>query len=129
MRIDNKSEGVLTDLIHWVKNELLSKEAMKKDPYPLFAIDEVTVEITFELIGEVDGGFDIKLVKAGSKVGENRTQKAIVKMKPIVPYTKIVPELGEKHAELTEKVIDDSVRVILKGKPPEDQDSIAKREP
>jgi hypothetical protein len=112
MYIDNKKSVKLSELIHWVKQELLSAKAFENDSVPLFVIDEVIVEINFVLAGEADGGFDLQVVKAGTKVSEERVQKAIVKMKSLVPYERVRERLEEKHLKHLE---DRVVKVIVKG--------------
>jgi len=112
MPLDTKGTVRLSELIRWVKKELLSDEALQDDPVPLFVIDEVTVEVNFVLSGEGEGGFDLQVVKAGAKVAEERVQKAIVRMKPLVPYEQVRARLGEEQLERLEK---EGVRVLLKG--------------
>src|SRR5512141_216201 len=97
MPLDTKDTIKLSELIHWVKRELLSDDALKDDPVPLFVIDEVTIEVNFVLSGEGTGEFNLQVVKAGAKVTEERVQKAIVRMKPIVPYERVRERLDEKH--------------------------------
>ena len=119
MFIDTKNTVKLNDLIHWVKMELLSDEALRNDSIPLFVIDEVTVEVNFVLSGKGEGGFDLLVVKAGAEVGEERVQKAIVKMKPIVPYERVRERLEEKQLKHLE---DRAVRVLVKGRDLSEQD-------
>jgi hypothetical protein len=112
MPLDTKSTVKLSELIHWVKKELLSDEALRDDPVPLFMIDEVTVEVNFVLSGEGEGGVDLQVVKAGAKVAEKRVQKAIVRMKSLVPYERVRERLGERHLRHLE---DRVVRALVKG--------------
>jgi len=112
MPLDTKKAVKLSELIRWVKKELLSDEALRDDPVPLFVIDEVTVEVNFVLSGEGEGGFDLQVVTAGAKVAEERMQKAIVRMKPLVPYERVRERLEEKHLKRLE---DRVIRVLVKG--------------
>lgn len=112
MPLDTKSTVRLSELIHWVKRELLSDEARRDDPVPLFVIDEVTVEVNFVLSGEGEGGFDLQVVKAGAKVAEERVQKAIVRMRPVVPYERVRDRMGKEQLERLER---EGMRVLLKG--------------
>ncbi len=109
---DTRNAVRLSELIHWVKKELLSDEAFRDDPVPLFVIDEVTVEVNFVISGEGEGSFDLQVVKADAKVAEERVQKAIVRMKPIVPYERVRERLGEKHLRHFE---DRLIRMLVKG--------------
>ena len=112
MPLDTKKAVKLSELIRWVKKELLSDEAFRNDPVPLFVVDEVTVEVNFVLSGEGEGGFDLQVVTAGAKVAEERVQKATVRMKPLVPYERVRERLEEKHLKRLE---DRVIRVIVKG--------------
>lgn len=122
MYLDNKNSVKLSELIHWVKQELLSEETRRTDPVPLFVVDEVTLEVNFVLTGEGEGGFDVKVVKAGAKVTEERMQTVTIKMKPLVPYNKLAEEFAKQKPHLIEQVMEDSVRVLLRGRTVEDDE-------
>jgi len=124
MYIDTKDTVKLSELIHWVKKELLSDDALKDDLVPLFVIDEVTVEVNFVVSGEGNGEFDLQVVKATAKVSEERVQKAIVKLKPLVPYERVRERLDERQLRHLE---DRVVRVLVKGLDLSEQD-VPKRE-
>lgn len=124
--LDNKDTVKLNELINWVKQELLSKEARSKDPVPLFVIDEVTVEVNFVLSGKGGGGFDLKVVKADAEVSEERIQKAIVRMKPLLSHEEVVDKLLTEYPQIKEEIVNDSVKVILKGRG-SDEESVPKR--
>ncbi len=116
MASDNKPVSLI-DLIYWVKQELLSEEARKKDPVPLFTIDEIAVEVNFMVEGTMKGGFSaLKVVEAGSEVSEQRVQKATIKLTPILDREQVVDELVASNSEILEIVKSDSVRALLKGK-------------
>ena len=112
MHIDTKESVSLSELIGWVKKEILEDTNNDNDAIPLFVIDEVTVEVNFVLTGGGKGGFDFKVVKVDSEIAEERVQKAIVKMKPIVPYERIRAKLEEQDLSHFE---DRVVGAILKG--------------
>ena len=114
---DNKRPISLSELIYWVKQELLSEEARKKDPVPLFTIDEVTVEVNFVVEGTIEGGFSVlKIVEVGSEVLEQQVQKATIKMTPILDREQVVDELVASNPEILEVVKSESVKAVLKGK-------------
>ncbi len=115
MRLDNKHTLSLMELIYWVKKELLSNEVQENDPAPLFVIDEVTVEVNFVISGEGEGGFDLQIVKAGAKVGEERVQKATVRMKPLFSLSELRNKLEEEHPDQLEVIKEKGVRILLKG--------------
>ena len=101
----NKKPISLSELIYWVKQELLSDEARKKDPVPLLVIDEVTVEVNFVVDGEVGAGFSaLQVVEVGSKVKDQRVQKATIKMTPILDREQLLDELATLYPDLLKKV-------------------------
>lgn len=112
MPLDVKDTVKLSELIYWLKRELLSEEMFEGDPLPLFVIDEVSVEVNFVVSGETEGGFDLQVVKVGAKIAEERVQKAVVRMKPLVPYERVRERLEERHLKHLE---DKVVRIIVKG--------------
>lgn len=112
MYLDTKDSVKLSELIYWVKKELLSKESFEEDTMPLFMIDEVTVEVNFVLSGEGEGGINLQVVKVGTKVSEERVQKAIVKLKPLVPYERVRERLEEQQLKHFE---DRVVKILVKG--------------
>jgi hypothetical protein len=112
MHLDTKKTIKLSELIYWVKKELLSDETLRNDPVPLFIIEEVTVEVNFILSGEGEGGFDLQVVKAGAKIAEERVQKAIVRMKPLISSERLREKLGKEQIEYLEK---EGMKVMLKG--------------
>lgn len=115
MYLDNKNTVKLSELIYWVKQELLSDEARRNDPVPLFVIDEVTVEVNFVLAGKGSGGFDVVIAKANAEVAEERVQKATVRMKSLIPYDELVAEYKTKHPQERKQSLNDSLKVLLKG--------------
>jgi hypothetical protein len=117
----------LRELIQWVKQELLSEEAQKKDQVPLFTIDEVTVEVNFVVDGKLKSGFSaLRIVEAGSEVSEKRVQKAIIKMTPILERQQMIDELVTLRPEIAEGVKSKSARAFLKGRV-EDESTVAPR--
>lgn len=87
---DNKDSVKLSELIAWIKQELLVQERLNAESGPLFAVEEVTVEVNFVVEGKGQTGLDVKVLQLGTEIAEQRVQKAIVKMKPILPYEEIL---------------------------------------
>lgn len=107
----------LSDLIYWVKQELLSEEANKKDPVPLFAIDEIMVEVNFVVDATVKSGVSIfKVVEFGSEIGGQAVQKATIKMSPIIKREQIIDRLKDSSPEIMKVVEENTYKAILKGK-------------
>lgn len=103
----------ISDLIARLKTELLSKQTTGEPN--LFAIDEVTVEINFVVDGNIESGFNLGVVTLGSQVGEERVQKIIVKMSPIVSKQQLIEKINSQPDEAS-KVLDASSRAVLRGK-------------
>ena len=63
-----------------------------------------------------------------AKVGEERVQKAIVRMKPIVSHEELATEFKNKQPEVRKQILNDSVKILLKGRSVSDRDAIPERE-
>lgn len=122
MYLDNKGSISLADLIFWVKKELLSPRSLGRDPAPLFVIDEVTIEVNFVLKGSGKGGFDMVVVKAEGEVGEERIQKATVRLKPIIASEALSTRFAETYPQKMEEIVSRSIAVLFKGQSDEDDD-------
>ncbi len=116
MDLNNKNTIKLSELIHWVKQELLSDEARRNDPVPLFVIDEITVEVNFVLAGEGQSGFEAVIVKADAQVAEERVQKATVRLKPLISVEELATEFANQHPLTRRQVLSDFVRVLIRGR-------------
>jgi hypothetical protein len=88
----------LSDLINRVKQDLLSEQA--KTGADLFSIDEVTIELSFVVNGDIDSGFSLGVITLGSQVSEERIQKISLKLTPIMPKQQVIESLGEEQAHM-----------------------------
>ena len=122
MYLDNKGSISLADLIFWVKKELLSPRSLGRDPAPLFVIDGVTIEVNFVLKGSGKGGFDMVVVKAEGEGGEERIQKATVRLKPIIASEALSTRFAETYPQKMEEIVSRSIAVLFKGQSDEDDD-------
>ncbi len=113
--IDNKKTIKLHELISWVKKEIRLADLAENDPAPLFAIDEVTLEVNFVLGGEGAGTFDMVVVKADTKVTEERVQKATIHLKSLIPAERLSEMLEKDHSQAYQRIVNESIRVLLKG--------------
>lgn len=114
--MDNKKTIKLSDLITWVKQEIRAAERTEDDPAPLFAIDEVTLEVNFMLEGETAGKFNMVVVKADGIVSEQRVQKATIHMKAIVSPERLAEDLEKNHPKTYRRLLFESANVLLKGR-------------
>jgi len=103
----------LSELIAWVKQDLLSEEARKNDPVPLFTIDEVTVEVNFTVEANNEGKISLKIIEFGGGVSGQTVQKATIKLTPILTKE----EIREIRKEEIAKYKSHAARVIMRGEP------------
>lgn len=111
----------LQDLIYQVKDELLAPNPAQKakDPYPLFFIDKVELEIAVKVTQSRDG--DIKLtvldfaeVGTGRSVDRERGHVVKVSLSPLLSRDAILAE-AMKDERVRGMVTGDSVAAFVKG--------------
>jgi hypothetical protein len=115
MPLDNKNTIKLSELIVYVKNEILAAKTLDEDKVPLFGIDEVTLEVNFVLKGEAQGKFDMVVVKAGAEVVEERVQKATIHLKALISPEKLLEEIQVKNPPLYKALVKKAKTELLKG--------------
>ena len=106
----------LSELIYRIKQDLLSEEARLRDPTTLYHIDEVSLEVNFVVTGDIDSGFSVGVVSLGSQVGEERVQKVIIKMTPLISKEETIWRLRQE-GRLWRGVTEASMAATLKGRP------------
>jgi len=102
---DNTDKMGLNEFISRLKKELLSDHSLlnKEDTVPFFAVEEVTVEVNF--VTRYDGNIGAKfwVISADARESNETAQKAIIRMKPILPVKDLIleiyPDLKEKTKE------------------------------
>ena len=115
------SEIGLQDLIYQVKNELLAPNPAQraKDPYPLFFIDKVELEIAVKVSRADDGGIkltvlDFAEVSAGRSVERERGHVVKVSLSPLLSRDAILAE-AMKDERVRQMVKDNSKRAFVRG--------------
>jgi len=111
----------LQDLIYQVKNELLALNPAQKaqDPYPLFFIDKVELEIAVKVTRSRDDGIkltvlDFAEVSAGQSVDRERGHVVKVSLSPLLPREHILTQtLGDERVR--QMVESDSADAFIKG--------------
>lgn len=110
----------LQDLIYQVKNELLaSNPAQKaKDPYPLFFIDKVELEIAVKVTRATSGGIkltvlDFAEVGGGRSVDRERGHVVKVSLSPLLSRDVILAK-AMKDERVREMVTKDSAEAFVK---------------
>jgi hypothetical protein len=87
-----KSLGI-AELIRRIKQDLLTPESPNEPD--LFSIDEVTLEVNFTVSGDINSGFDLGVVTLGSDVSEERVQKVVIKMTPLVSKQQLIDAINQ----------------------------------
>jgi hypothetical protein len=110
----------LQDLIYQVKNELLALNPAQKarDPYPLFFIDKVELEIAVKVTRSRDGGIQLTVldfaeISAGRSVDRERGHVVKVSLSPLLSRDAILAEAMEDE-RVREMVAGDSVQAFVK---------------
>jgi hypothetical protein len=110
----------LQDLIYQVKNELLAPNPAQKgrDPYPLFFIDQVELEIAVKVTRSRDGGIQLTVldfaeISAGRSVDRERGHVVKVSLSPLLSRDAILAEAMEDE-RVREMVAGDSVQAFVK---------------
>jgi len=110
----------LQDLIYQVKDELLAPNPAQKakDPYPLFFIDKVELEIAVKVTQSRDGGIkltvlDFAEVGTGRSVDRERGHVVKVSLSPLLSRDAILAE-AMKDERVRQMVTGDSVAAFVK---------------
>jgi hypothetical protein len=110
--LNSKKSLGLTELIQRIRQDLLMKQAQNEPD--LFSIDEVTLEINFTISGDIEGGFDLGVVTLGTDVSEERVQKVVIKMTPLVSKQQLISALNQ-NPEMAQATLDISSRKLFRG--------------
>ena len=116
-----KSIG-LTELIYQVKRELLSSESRQNDPVPLFAVDEIELEVAITVSREGQVGINIQVFSLGGGASRADAQTVRVKLKPLRTREELIADLQKRDPGLFDTMTEESLLLLLKGgqadKPP-----------
>ena len=116
-----KSIG-LTELIYQVKRELLSSESRQNDPVPLFAVDEIELEVAITVSREGQAGINIQVFSLGGGASRADAQTVRVKLKPLRTREELIADLQKRDPGLFDTMTEESLLLLLKGgqadKPP-----------
>ena len=111
----------LQDLIYQVKRELLAPSPAQRarDPYPLFFIDKVELEIAVKVTRAAEGGvkltvLDFAEVSAGRSVDRERGHVVKVSLSPLLSREVILSE-ALKDERVRQMVQSDSAQALIKG--------------
>ena len=110
----------LTELIHQVKRELLSPESRRDDPVPLFAIDEIQLEVAVSVSREGQAGINIQVLNVGGGLAREDAQTVRVTLRPLRTREELIAELKERDPQLFARMTEESL-ILLKGSRPSDR--------
>jgi hypothetical protein len=110
----------LSEFIWQVKKDLLDRQLSKDDPVPLFAIDEIEVEVSVTASREAEGSAGLNLTILGvgleaggtGTVGKENAQTVRIKMTPLLSKAELYERLPDHiKAEIGRK----SQTTVLRG--------------
>lgn len=111
----------LQELIHKVKQELLAsnRAAEARDPYPLFMIEKLELEIAVKITRSRNGSIDLSVIgfaeaSAGQSVNREHGHLVRVTLTSLVPTTEIAAEVLQE-TPARQAIKRDLRRALLKG--------------
>jgi hypothetical protein len=110
----------LNELIYQVKRELLSAGSRENDPVPLFAVDEIELEVAVTVSREGQAGINIQVLNLGGGASREDAQTVRVRLKPLLTKEELLAELRKRNPGLFAAVTDES-QALLKGAEPSGQ--------
>jgi hypothetical protein len=102
----------ISELIQRIKQDLLITQSSTEPA--LFSIDEITLELNFTINGDIDSGFDLGVVTLGSTVSEERVQKIVLKMTPLVSKQQVVESINH-DIQKAETIVEATKKVLTRG--------------
>jgi hypothetical protein len=104
----------LTELIYQVKRELLNADGREDDPVPLFAVEEIELEVAVTVSREGQAGINIHVFNVGGSASREDAQTVRVKLKPLLSHEQLLAVLQKRDPSLFEAVSEES-QALLKG--------------
>jgi hypothetical protein len=104
----------LTELIYQVKRELLTAESRQNDPVPLFAVDEIELELAFTVSREGQAGINIQVLNVGGGASREDAQTVRVTLKPLRSREELIADLKARDPDVFATMTDESL-LLLKG--------------
>ena len=110
----------LAELIYQVKRELLAPATRQDDPVPLFAVDEIELEVAVTVSREGQAGINIHVLNLGAGASRADAQTVRVTLKPLLSREELLAVLQKRHPDLFAVVSEES-QALLKGAEPSTQ--------
>lgn len=96
----------LAELIDQVKRELLSPAPREADPAPLFAVDEIVLELAVSVTREAEAGINIQVLSIGGGAARADVQTVRVTLRPLRTREELLADLKardpQRFAEMAE---------------------------
>jgi hypothetical protein len=115
MQPPSKKESIgLADLIQQVRSELIQSVEGSGSDVPLFAVDEVELEIGVTIAKRAEGGLDIKVVQLGASGERSDVHRVSVRLLPLLTLEERRAELRKKNqwAELVRTQMDATLKSV-----------------
>lgn len=105
----------LQDLIYQVKHELLTpnRQARAEDPYPLFAIEKIELEIAVAVKREGRTGLRISVLELGGSISREQGHTVKVTLAPLLAQEEMRNQAMETYDP--EKVRREATEGLIKG--------------
>jgi Trypsin-co-occurring domain 2 len=104
----------LNELIYQVKRELLCPSPEDVDPVPIFAVDEIQLEIAVTVRKEGQGGINIQVLSVGGAVASEDVHVVRVTLKPLRTREELYADLRAMDPALVEHMTKETLK-LLKG--------------
>jgi hypothetical protein len=104
----------LTELIYQVKRELLSPDSRRADPIPLFAVEQIELEIAIIVDRTLEGGINIQVLSVGADKSRQDAQTVRVTLRPLRSREELISDLQQQDPQLFEEMTEESLN-LLKG--------------
>jgi hypothetical protein len=102
----------LAELIYRVKQELLSPSKLREDPVPLFAVEEIELEVAITVSREGEAGLNLQVLSLGAGLSRADAQTVRVTLKPLRNRDEMIHDLRQRDPQLFEHMAEVSLYLI-----------------
>lgn len=104
----------LNEFIYKVKQDLLRPSPDLVDPVPIFAVDEIQLEVSVTVRKEGQGGINIQVLNVGTVVAKENVQVVRVTLKPLRTREELIADMRRLDPDLVQDWTNESIK-LLKG--------------
>ncbi|MEH2146786.1 trypco2 family protein [Nostoc sp.] len=105
----------LAELIEQIKQELLSTEAEREKPIPLFSVDQVSLELQVTARKEGKAGIKVYVVELGGGGSRDNVQKVTVTLTPLLSKEERIALYKTRYPQKWKLLEETSIEGLLKG--------------